>query len=722
MPDIAEIKAITGLFVKHSAARIALSKAAAKFEESAHPRGPGGKFTSKGGKAARYQRRRDKAKGDRRHKALERVVDKARAHREMLKKQGASQEIINRSNDHILAAIQNADSARRQRVQELLAERRAKGSIKPSDIETRIRKVEKQSAQKPGPRDRASQRELSHAEAAAAYKEHYDALVKRGAPQAEIDKAKRLSDAMAENVIRARRQRAKEIVEAQKQKQAKKDARQAKKDANQAKRNARKDAIQARKDARQAKRDANQAERDAKRDARRAKKEANQAKHQRSEPDQPGPPKAATATHRPPTPAPDQKPPPARARIPEPKAATEPQPKLDPNARAKQILADQREKMRRGGRKIDLKRVPAVPEDGTLPDRARNAGSIGMVPTDDIQFDPDRFQYKLERTSKTGSVGSLAGVTKWDKDVAGVLLVWKDHADGKTYVVNGHNRLDLAKKLGVKNVGVRYLEADDARVARAKGAFANIAEGRGTSVDAAKFMRDTFLDDDPAIAQKQHADLTQKLKDRGIPLTEGKTREGIALAGLSAPDFHKVVHHELPTDKAAVIGGSGLPHDTQHALVRQYEKMKGNVTTSQLREWVDDAHAAGSVKQSQSSLFGNTEEEESLFMHRSALNAHVSERLGREKRLFGTVSKKRAARELTQGGNVIDADTSGKISQDAAVALDTFRTLKRTSTFSASADEAARRMAEAKNDRERSQIRDDYYERVKRDVQNAHKF
>lgn len=47
-------------------------------------------------------------------------------------------------------------------------------------------------------------------------------------------------------------------------------------------------------------------------------------------------------------------------------------------------------------------------------------------------------------------------------------MVWLDHANGKTYVVNGHHRGDLAKRLGEKSITVKYLDAKDAR---AKGAL-----------------------------------------------------------------------------------------------------------------------------------------------------------------------------------------------------------------------------------------------------------
>jgi len=341
----------------------------------------------------------------------------------------------------------------------------------------------------------------------------------------------------------------------------------------------------------------------------------------------------------------------------------------------------------------------------------RGAGFIGEIPAKDVHFDPARFQYKLATTdSHTGSVGSLAGVKKWDKELAGVVGVWKDPSNGKTFVVNGHNRLDLANKLGVDKVAVRYLDAPTAEMARAKGALANIAEGRGTSVDAAKFFRDSGIKD------------VQSLQDRGIPLAEGKTREGLALAGLANPLFRRVIDGTLPIDKAALIGGGGLSDSQQMQLGKLLDKQKGRATSAQVREWVDEAKAAGERKRdSGPGLFGDAgADDEALFLHRTALNAHVAERLSREKKLFGTVARKRSADELSRGGNVIDSEASGKISRDASEALAVFSQLKRTSVFAGATQAATLRMADAKNDRERAQIRDEYYTEVKKRVRDAY--
>jgi hypothetical protein len=73
--------------------------------------------------------------------------------------------------------------------------------------------------------------------------------------------------------------------------------------------------------------------------------------------------------------------------------------------------------------------------------------------------------------------------------LSGIVLVWEefDHI----YVVNGHNRVTLAKKLGVQKVLCRFIEASTHVEARLVGALANIAEGQGTPIDAAKFFRDS---------------------------------------------------------------------------------------------------------------------------------------------------------------------------------------------------------------------------------------
>jgi hypothetical protein len=82
----------------------------------------------------------------------------------------------------------------------------------------------------------------------------------------------------------------------------------------------------------------------------------------------------------------------------------------------------------------------------------------------------------------------------WNEDFAGQLQVWLNPEDGQTYVVNGHHRLEAAKRLGASRVAVRFIKsAQNPIEARTVGALTNIAEGRGTPLDVAKLFRDTGL-------------------------------------------------------------------------------------------------------------------------------------------------------------------------------------------------------------------------------------
>lgn len=311
---------------------------------------------------------------------------------------------------------------------------------------------------------------------------------------------------------------------------------------------------------------------------------------------------------------------------------------------------------------------------------SRNA-TVRDLDVSKIDFDPKRFQYKLAHAEGTGSVGPLAGVKKWDPELGGVVQVWRDPADGKTYVVNGHNRLDLAKRMNAGKISVRYVQANSASEARAKGAITNIAEGRGTAIDAAKFFRDEKM---------TRADL----EGRGVPMREKIATDGTALAALEPTAFRRVVDGDLPVERAAIVGGAGLTEPQQRAVFALADKRRGEINNKVLRELVTEVKQSSSSAKGGGGLFGDDPVEESNALHRAALKSHVKERLGREKRVFGTVAKSNNATALARANNVIDADASGKVSREAAENLATFDLLaSRKSATSALIAEGERRLA-----------------------------
>ena len=302
---------------------------------------------------------------------------------------------------------------------------------------------------------------------------------------------------------------------------------------------------------------------------------------------------------------------------------------------------------------------------GKVPESKPKAGAVRDLSPDEIEFDPARFQYKIKATATTGEVGSLSGVKKWDPNLAGVISVWQD-ADGKTYVVNGHNRLALARRLGAEAVTVRYLDAPTAKDARAIGAMQNIAEGAGTPMDAAKFFRDTGI--------QTPADV----EARGLPLNSGQADKGLRLSKLPDDVFKAVVDGDLSINRGAIIGGSGLEAGKQQEIFKMVSSRRG-ITNKTLSELVDHARISEQQTQTTFDLFGSSEVSKSNLITRAKLSAGLKSKISREKRLFGTVSKARSAASLTEkAGNVINQEASSRVAAEAGQALQVFEQLKST--------------------------------------------
>ena len=377
-------------------------------------------------------------------------------------------------------------------------------------------------------------------------------------------------------------------------------------------------------------------------------------------------------------------------------------------------MAAERQKERNTARVEKLLARPEIAEylrTGKLPQPASAStepGTVRNMKAGEIAFDPGRFQYKLNATEGTGEVGSLSGVRRWDPNLSGVMSVWKDPADGKTYVVNGHNRLSLARRLGAEEVTVRFLDAKNATEARAIGALQNIAEGAGTPMDAAKFFRDSGI--------KTQADVEAK----GLPLGSGQAEKGLKLSKLPGEVFNAVVRGDLSVNRGAIIGGSGLDEAKQREVFKEIRSRKG-IADQTLQELVE--HAAASVQRTQTTmnLFGESEEAKDNLITRARLSAAVKAKIAREKRLFSTVSKAKAASSLAEkGGNVINQQQSAKVASEAREALDVFQRLKSSSgPISASLNRAADRVEAGESEAKvRQELERDVFAAVEQELQS----
>lgn len=342
-------------------------------------------------------------------------------------------------------------------------------------------------------------------------------------------------------------------------------------------------------------------------------------------------------------------------------------------------------------------RQPADPlDEATFIRRARAQGGTPPAPTarpqvelptgilrmrtSDIIADPARFQFKELGTE--GVSGELKGVQKFNEQLAGVVSVWRDPADGQVYVVNGHHRLELARRLGQPELNVQFITAPDAPMARAEGAFMNIAEGRGTATDVAKFLRDM---------QASPGDL----EARGVSVRGDLARDGMALSRLAPDVFDQVATAQIPQAWGVAIGqlldDAVLQRETLAAVRGSGKRLSAAEVTEVARQVRD----AGTEAVNQETLFGSEAERRGVFVQRAQLAAAIKKRLMGDKRLFGFVTKEGRAQELSRaGGTQIDVAAASSLAEASARTQEIFdRLYTRSGPLADILTEGARRIA-----------------------------
>lgn len=308
---------------------------------------------------------------------------------------------------------------------------------------------------------------------------------------------------------------------------------------------------------------------------------------------------------------------------------------------------------------------PTVPPPSSAPLPAR-AGAYTVHPGKDLDVEPARFQYKDVPDMATGAGPELKGVQRWDPDFAGVVLAWRDPADGRLKVVNGHHRVDLARRLGVDAMLVREINASSAEEARAIGAMTNIAEGRGTPVDAAKVFRDSGM-------------TREEIERRGLPLRGEVAREGLALAQVHPGLFELAARGKEPWRRIAILGKSGLSQPEQLATwhLVQAEEAKGRrLTNEQIEELARFAKTAETERVSQDSLFGTETVDQSNAVEKARLSAWAKDKLRSQARLFKFVSRGERAEQLEGAGvGKVDAERAGELAGEAEQVAEVYERL-----------------------------------------------
>ena len=304
-----------------------------------------------------------------------------------------------------------------------------------------------------------------------------------------------------------------------------------------------------------------------------------------------------------------------------------------------------------------------------IPNRA--AADATVLPLDQVHADPIRFQYKENVDAEGRQKGnSLEGVKHYNTDLEDRIDVWLDPADGKTYVVNGHNRLALANSKGIGSIRVNYLAAQTAEQARALGALKNIAQGAGTPFDAAKAIREMGIAD------------AAGLEAAGIPLQSGLGAQGLALSKLPGALFQQAVNGELSMGRALALGASNLdPED----MIRVSQLAAGrDLSERGFAELVQLAGTAPKVADAPQGGIPGLDEwmQDSAIFEQAELAGKIRAELISNKNLFKKVGRAKSVQQLAKkGGTAINQDqvmTAANASQAVLAEFDRDKLLSGT--------------------------------------------
>jgi len=330
---------------------------------------------------------------------------------------------------------------------------------------------------------------------------------------------------------------------------------------------------------------------------------------------------------------------------------------------------------------------------------------ITTLPVEALSVDPERFQYK--RYMGRGGVGSkLSEVKKYKPELGGIIAVWKDPDDGKTYVVNGHHRFELATRAGYPEIAVRYLDADSAGEAKTIGALINIAEGQGSPEDAAVVFRKSGITPD------------KLQQDYGVSIKGNIAKQGLGLSQLDGSIFKKVETGGIPRAWGVTIGEKLPDYESQKALVEILEKKskrRKNISASFIEQLINDVAGVETKTEVQTSLFGDEIKIRPLLMERAELRDYAIKTLSTDKRLFDVVGDPSKGKRLQQEGNVLDLERNKMISENAGEIADIINRLAgHKGPISDALNQYAKELADAKSTGKKNDIKTSFLQAARR--------
>ena len=298
----------------------------------------------------------------------------------------------------------------------------------------------------------------------------------------------------------------------------------------------------------------------------------------------------------------------------------------------------------------------------TPPTPGKSAG-LFLFDATSLGVDAERFQFKAGGDQE-GVTNRLKGVKRWDPAKANQLMVWQSK-DGELFVVDGHQRSGLARRLveqgleqEIKIPGLLYRETDGftPEKMRALAAGKNLAEGSGTLIDAAKVLK-----------------IDPQLIDESMPVTDYKIRQATDLAKLGDEPFRMVINEVIDPEYGAIVGRL-IPDNTdqQTAAISALNKIgPANAVEAELVvRRVLNSQMAEAADQGQGGLFGDAlDTPESTVIEEIKIVAKAMAELKKDKAVFARVVKN--ADKIESVGSRINREASeGIVSEsDRAIIL-----------------------------------------------------
>lgn len=286
----------------------------------------------------------------------------------------------------------------------------------------------------------------------------------------------------------------------------------------------------------------------------------------------------------------------------------------------------------------------AIPKQADL-DEITGTTGIEKLEPEEIFVDAETYQFK--KSDEEGVTDRLEGVKEWDPYQAGIVMVFEDAA-GKRFIVDGHQRLALAKRLGKDQDGIelnafviREKDGFTPASARELAARVNISQGTGTALDAAKVLRaasetgDGFIDT--------------------LPPNSALVRNARGLANLDDVSFRMVIDEMIDEKYSAIVGELISDAAAQAAVIRALVKAKPS-NANQARFMINDMKAAGFTKTKTQDLFGGHTVTESLFKERAKVIDSAMKKIKKDKSIFKTLAEQES--RIAGAGNKLDRDAN----------------------------------------------------------------